>query len=85
MSHITRTGAPKSHAAPSPRSILTTMGMVFGVASVIAMLAIGEGANFEAQQQIQELSRTSFCRPSSLRRAKPAAAAGRYILNYGLT
>jgi putative ABC transport system permease protein len=37
------------------RSILTMLGMVFGVCSVIAMLAIGEGANHEAQQQIKEL------------------------------
>ncbi len=31
------------------RSLLTAMGIVFGVASVIAMLAIGEGASHEAQ------------------------------------
>ena len=31
------------------------MGIVFGVASVIAMLAIGEGASYEAQQQIKNL------------------------------
>ena len=37
------------------RSLLTALGIVFGVASVIAMLAIGEGASFEAQQQIKEL------------------------------
>ena len=54
MSHILALGL-KSLMLHRLRSILTTMGMVFGVASVIAMLAIGEGANFEAQQQIQEL------------------------------
>ncbi|MDC0322648.1 ABC transporter permease, partial [Verrucomicrobiales bacterium] len=37
------------------RSLLTAMGIVFGVASVIAMLAIGEGASYEAQQQIKNL------------------------------
>ena len=31
------------------RSLLTVLGIVFGVCSVIAMLAIGEGASFEAQ------------------------------------
>ena len=31
------------------RSGLTTLGMLFGVSSVVAMLAIGEGASKEAQ------------------------------------
>ena len=34
------------------RSLLTMLGIVFGVCSVIAMLAIGEGASSEAQDQI---------------------------------
>ena len=29
------------------RSVLTTLGVLFGVSSVIAMLAIGEGASAE--------------------------------------
>ncbi len=37
------------------RSLLTTLGVVFGVASVIAMLAVGEGANQEALEQIRQL------------------------------
>ncbi len=37
------------------RSLLTMLGMVFGVGSVIAMLAVGEGANKEVMQQIQKL------------------------------
>lgn len=37
------------------RSILTTLGVVFGVCSVIAMLAIGEGASRQAQEQIAQL------------------------------
>lgn len=37
------------------RSILTTLGVLFGVSSVIAMLAIGEGASEEAQEQIRQL------------------------------
>lgn len=37
------------------RSLLTMLGIVFGVCSVIAMLAIGEGASYEAQQQIRQL------------------------------
>jgi putative ABC transport system permease protein len=37
------------------RSTLTTMGIIFGVSSVIAMLAIGEGASQDAQEKIAQL------------------------------
>ena len=37
------------------RSALTMLGMVFGVGSVIAMLAIGEGASREALERIRRL------------------------------
>ena len=37
------------------RSLLTTLGIVLGVSSVVAMLAIGEGASVEAQNRIRRL------------------------------
>ncbi len=37
------------------RSLLTMLGVVFGVSSVIAMLAVGEGASREALDQIRRL------------------------------
>ncbi|HCF96419.1 MAG: ABC transporter permease [Verrucomicrobiota bacterium] len=37
------------------RSMLTMLGVVFGVASVIAMLAVGEGASKDALEQIRKL------------------------------
>lgn len=37
------------------RSFLTTLGVVFGVGSVIAMLAVGEGASKEALDRIRKL------------------------------
>jgi len=37
------------------RSFLTMLGVVFGVGSVVAMLAVGEGASKEALQQIRKL------------------------------
>ena len=37
------------------RSLLTALGIIFGVSSVIAMLAIGEGASYEARQQIKSM------------------------------
>ena len=42
------------------RSLLTALGIVFGVCSVIAMLAIGEGASHEAQEQIKNLGNQAF-------------------------
>ena len=42
------------------RSLLTTLGIVFGVASVIAMLSIGEGASKEALEQIRKLGSTNI-------------------------
>ncbi|MHC4851676.1 MAG: ABC transporter permease, partial [Planctomycetota bacterium] len=40
------------------RSALTTLGILIGVAAVVAMLAIGEGASYEAQQQIKAMGST---------------------------
>jgi putative ABC transport system permease protein len=42
------------------RSALTTLGIIFGVCSVIAMLAIGEGASEEAQEAITRLGSTNL-------------------------
>jgi len=37
------------------RSVLTSLGVVFGVGSVIAMLSVGEGASEQAMNQIRKL------------------------------
>jgi putative ABC transport system permease protein len=42
------------------RSTLTMLGIIFGVCSVIAMLAIGEGASREAQEAIARLGSTNL-------------------------
>jgi len=42
------------------RSTLTTLGIIFGVCSVIAMLAIGEGGSREAQKAIKQLGSTNL-------------------------
>ena len=49
------------------RSILTMLGIIFGVCSVIAMLAIGEGASYEAQEAIKKLGSDNII----LRSVKP--------------
>lgn len=59
------------------RSGLTMLGIVFGVFSVIAMLAIGEGASAQAQAQVRQLGATNIIvvsvkPPPILRRTHPA-------------
>ncbi|MCR9245360.1 MAG: ABC transporter permease [bacterium] len=42
------------------RSSLTTAGILFGVASVIAMLAVGEGAKIEALERFRDMGVTNL-------------------------
>ena len=68
------------------RSLLTVLGIVFGVCSVIAMLAIGEGASYEAQQQIMQLGSTNII----IRAVKPQEEQAndgtqRLAIKYGLS
>ncbi len=68
------------------RSLLTILGIVLGVASVILMLAVGEGVKHEAIQQIQDLGATNLI----VRSIKPLDddhkdKSGNLLLTYGLT
>ena len=69
------------------RSSLTMLGMIFGVCSVIAMLAIGEGASFEAQERIKRLGSTNIIinsvKPPEEREQSTASRS--FIIEYGLT
>src|SRR6476619_5421709 len=69
------------------RSGLTTLGIVFGVFSVIAMLAIGEGASDQAQKQVLGLGATNVIvrsiKPTS-DSASTQTASNSYVLRYGL-
>ncbi len=64
------------------RSVLTVLGIFIGVASVIWLLAIGEGISQEAQRQIQDLGATNVI----VRSIKPPAdpSAGFAPVDYGL-
>ena len=65
------------------RSGLTMLGIVLGVCSVIAMLAIGEGASAQAQKQVIALGATNVI----VRTVKPPAESresGGRVLDYGL-
>ncbi len=68
------------------RSLLTVLGIVFGVCSVIAMLAVGEGASFEAQEQIRRLgSDNVILRSLKPEEEKSVSTQRSYVLEYGLT
>jgi putative ABC transport system permease protein len=67
------------------RSFLTTLGMVFGVGSVVAMLAIGEGASRDAQQQYLRLgSRNLIVRSVKPPESGSASAMRTWVIAYGL-
>jgi len=55
------------------RSFLTMLGVVFGVSSVIAMLAVGEGASKQALDQIRKLGSNNII----IRSAKPVREESR--------
>ena len=68
------------------RSTLTTLGVIFGVSSVIAMLAIGEGASRQAQAQIARLGSQNII----IQTVKPpeeqqTTGQEQIMLEYGLT
>ncbi|MFN0206841.1 MAG: ABC transporter permease [Planctomycetota bacterium] len=68
------------------RAALTMLGVLFGVSSVIAMLAIGEGASWEAQEQIKQLGSTNIL----IRSVKPqddkvGSGQSQRAIVYGLT
>jgi len=68
------------------RSTLTTLGIIFGVASVIAMLAIGEGASQDAQEQIARLgSRNVIIKTVKPPEEQDASGESDSMLDYGLT
>ncbi|HEY9776806.1 MAG TPA: ABC transporter permease [Planktothrix sp.] len=49
------------------RSLLTVLGIVIGIAAVIVLLAIGQGASVETQRQIQSLgSNLIYIRPGAV-------------------
>jgi len=68
------------------RSILTVLGIVFGVCSVIAMLAIGEGASQEALERIRQLGSHNILVESVKPPEDQSASASRSrVVEYGLT
>jgi putative ABC transport system permease protein len=63
------------------------LGIIFGVCSVIAMLAIGEGASYEAQEAIKKLGSLNVI-VRSLKPPEETDNSGRssgFLLDYGLS
>ncbi len=68
------------------RSTLTALGIIFGVSSVIAMLAIGEGASRDAQEKIAQLgSRNIIIRTIKPPEDQVAGGQQQTLMEYGLT
>lgn len=68
------------------RSTLTTLGIIFGVSSVIAMLAIGEGASRDAQEKIAQLgSRNIIIKTVKPPEDQAAGGQQQALMEYGLT
>jgi len=70
------------------RSFLTMLGMVFGVGSVIAMLAVGEGASHQALESIKRLGSQNIMvnsvKPTSDESNSSSASRGARLAVYGL-
>ena len=68
------------------RSTLTALGIIFGVSSVIAMLAIGEGASADAQKKIAQLgSHNIIIETQDPPEDKSATGQQQTLKEYGLT
>lgn len=68
------------------RSLLTALGIIFGVAAVIIMVAIGEGTKQAAMEQIQQLGANNILvRSERPPESNEATQQAQRVLMYGLT
>jgi putative ABC transport system permease protein len=85
VKRMTKLGV-KSLVEHKLRSFLTALGIIFGVSSVIAMLAIGEGASYEAREQIRSMGSNRVILKA---RKPPESSSGnggnKRLSEYGLT
>jgi putative ABC transport system permease protein len=75
----------RSLAAHRLRSLLTTLGIVLGVASVIVMLAVGEAARYQAMKQLEDLGANTIVLRSTKPIDEPNQQEGQDLLAFGLT
>ncbi len=85
---ITEVGI-KSIYSHGLRSLLTVLGIVIGVAAVIAMLAVSEGASYEAQQQFRDLGASNILvksvKPAEVEESSRSGFGPPQAIIYGLT
>ncbi len=85
---ITQVGL-KSIYSHGLRSLLTMLGIVIGVAAVIAMLAVSEGASYEAQQQFRDLGASNILlksvKPAEVEASSNSGFGPPQAIIYGLT
>ncbi|GAB5501111.1 MAG: ABC transporter permease [Pseudohongiellaceae bacterium] len=88
LKKITQVGL-KSIYSHGLRSLLTVLGIVIGVAAVIAMLAVSEGASFEAQQQFRDLGAANILvksvKPAEVEASASSGFGPPQAVVYGLT
>jgi len=81
--------ALRSLALHKFRAVLTSLGVIIGVAAVIAMMSINEGARRETLDQIRILGvnniRVKSIKPVAVDRKQEAQQNQNYVLRYGLT
>jgi putative ABC transport system permease protein len=82
--HAIRMGL-RSLAAHRLRSVLTALGIILGVASVIVMLAVGEAARAEALRQLEDLGANTILIRSVKPQDQPDSKAGVDLLAFGIT
>ena len=75
----------RSLVAHRLRSVLTALGIVLGVASVIVMLAVGEAAQSESLRQLEDLGANTILIRSVKPQDQPDSKAGVDMLAFGLT
>ncbi|MBL4819902.1 MAG: ABC transporter permease [Gammaproteobacteria bacterium] len=85
---ITQIGI-KSIYSHGLRSLLTVLGIVIGVAAVIAMLAVSEGSSYEAQQQFRDLGANNILlksvKPAEVEESSSRGFGRPQAIVYGLT
>ncbi|MDA0322577.1 MAG: ABC transporter permease [Verrucomicrobia bacterium] len=71
------------------RSTLTLLGVVFGIASVTTMIAVGEGAQRTVLREIEALGLKNIImdsvKPTEVETARAGQQTSRSILGYGIT
>ena len=82
--HAVRLGI-RGLSANALRSALTALGIVFGVAAVVVMLAIGEAARYKALKDLQDLGADTIVLKSQKATEESSAGTGRDLAAYGLT